>query len=128
MKCKHCGNPIKEDVFGWRHEDGWYACITKPCLDYRYAEPGDGQERDGMAEKNFDAPAGGEGEKQLCGHGELATGACENCGVPLCPDCDSGQYVDVMVCRDAGACEVRLRRKAVADRSRSLFHQEEVSL
>lgn len=117
MKCLHCKAEIQEAVFGWVHSFGRYACSD----ELNYAEP----EKEGVGyvgtKKISDAPAGGVDEERCGGCGEGSKGRCETCGVALCTDCDAGHLVDVMVCRDAEACEVRLRRKAVADASRSLF-------
>lgn len=39
---------------------------------------------------------------------DWAIGNCENCGVPICPDCNSGAYEDVYVCSDTAACSKRI--------------------
>lgn len=38
----------------------------------------------------------------------IAAGDCENCGAPICPEHDSREFDDVMVCRDKSACESRI--------------------
>lgn len=122
MKCLHCKAEIQEAVFGWVHSFGRYACSD----ELNYAEPEKERVGDVGTKKNSDAPAGGVDEEKDCGCGAGSVGVCESCNAPLCEGCNSGQYVDVMACGDAEACEVRLRRKAVADASRSLFPEEEV--
>lgn len=124
MRCKHCRGAIVKGALGWVHEHGWYACVTVPVLDKHYAEPEEEGVDDVEAKKISGAPAGVVDESKCVGCGSRQVSNCENCYVPLCVDCDSGQYVDVMVCRDAEACELRLRRQAVANSMRSLFQDE----
>ena len=37
-----------------------------------------------------------------------ADGYCETCEAPLCYDCDSGKFYDVMECKDEPACSARI--------------------
>lgn len=121
MRCKYCGEQIVRSALGWLHMNGWYACVTVPTLENHYADLEGDEVGDVEAKKISSAPAGVMDEEKVCGCGARQVGNCESCGAALCVDCDSGDYVDVMKCRDAEACERRLRRKAVADRSQSLF-------
>lgn len=40
-----------------------------------------------------------------CGSGTIQI--CENCEAPLCYDCDSKSYHDVLTCKDEAGCEKR---------------------
>jgi hypothetical protein len=108
MKCKHCSVGVVPDGKAFVHVTGMYRCRVEGSELVTYAEP--------MGEED-----GASSEKKFCGCGAEAAGSCENCGADLCVDHDSGEFEDVMVCGDREACEKALRRKAVADRSRTLF-------
>lgn len=39
--------------------------------------------------------------------GKEADGICENCEAPLCHECDSREWDDVMACADVEGCSAR---------------------
>lgn len=46
-------------------------------------------------------------EKPCVSCGEITDQICENCEAPLCYDCDSKAYHDVLTCKDEAGCEKR---------------------
>lgn len=123
MRCKHCTLEIERIGERYFHVSGLFWCMAGDT----YAEPVSEGEARVESEKKFFGAAAGLEEEKVCGCGEGAKGCCENCGVALCKDCDTGHFVDVMTCRDTEACEKRLRRKAVADASRCIFPGAELA-
>ena len=51
------------------------------------------------------------GEYTCVSCGKHCCGYCENCGAPICVDCESHEFEDVMTCKDETACETRLITK-----------------
>lgn len=121
MKCLNCPLEVVPDGKAYVHVNGLYRCDV--VGEVKYAEPS--IELKGL-KYAFGVDVGNpqgdvQVEKKFCRCAAAAVGSCENCQTPLCAGCDSEEFVDVLCCRDKGACEKALRRKAVASTSRELF-------